>query len=49
MEDLLSETPMGALKYRFPIEAAYQLFGIPEEEYQKRRELTNVWRRFFGE
>ena len=49
LEDLLSETPMGALKYRFPVEVAYQLFGIPEEEFLKRRQLTNVWRRLFGE
>ena len=27
LEDLLSETPMGALDYKYPIDVAYQLFG----------------------
>ena len=28
LEDRLSHTPMGALKYQYPVEAAYSLFGM---------------------
>ena len=36
LEDRLSDTPMGALKYHFPLKEAYRLFGLakggPEKE-----------------
>jgi hypothetical protein len=38
LEDMLSERPMGALDYQYPVEVAYQLFAIPEGEFRKRRQ-----------
>lgn len=29
LEDMLSQTPMGALKYEYPVEVASRLFGMP--------------------
>lgn len=37
LEDMLSETPMGALNYQYPVEVAYQVFGMTFEKYRKPR------------
>lgn len=35
LEDILSETPMGALNYQFPVEVACQAFGMNKEKCSK--------------
>ena len=49
LEVVLSETPMGTLDYQFPVEVAYQLFGVPEEEFRSRVQLRSFWSGFAGE
>ena len=42
LEDILSATPMGALNYQYPIEVAYQVFGIIEQKCWDRGNTDHI-------